>query len=169
MPNPFILMELDVIYQKKIKMKHKKSGNKNPNWKGGVSKPKCRICDKKITYKAKCCNKCRNRVADKNPKWRGGRCIDYEGYIYIYTPHHPFSTKDGYVKEHRLVIEKKLKRFLTKEEVVHHKNGIKHDNRLRNLHLFESASAHAKHHYKERGGYYGIKGNKPRRSKTIKN
>lgn len=35
-------------------------------------------------------------------------------------------------------------RFLTKEEVVHHINGIRSDNRIKNLMLFPNASAHQK-------------------------
>ena len=30
-----------------------------------------------------------------------------KGYVYIYAPDHPNTTKQGYVSEHRLVMEKK--------------------------------------------------------------
>jgi len=59
---------------------------------------------------------------------------------------HPFAGKNGYVLEHRLVMEKYLGRYLTPEEVVHHKNDIPSDNRISNLRLFACQADHAQHH-----------------------
>ncbi len=66
--------------------------------------------------------------------YKGGRRI-FKGYILVKEKSHPNSDKDGYIFEHRLIMSKKLKRPLTKGETVHHRNGTKTDNRIKNLEL----------------------------------
>ena len=65
--------------------------------------------------------------------WKGGRII-YKGYVYIRQPTH-IHAKNGYVLEHRLLIEKEINRLLTSTELIHHINKIGTDNRLENLKL----------------------------------
>jgi hypothetical protein len=57
-------------------------------------------------------------------------------YITVYTPNHPFSTKQGMVLQHRLVMEQILGRYLERHENVHHKNGDRTDNSPENLELW---------------------------------
>lgn len=77
----------------------------------------------------------------KNPAWRGGRKKS-DGYVFIWSPHHPYAGKSGYVKENRLVVEKHICRFLKPEEACHHINKIKNDNRPENLMAFKSDRLH---------------------------
>lgn len=73
-----------------------------------------------------------SRKGEKNPMWKGGKFQDKRGYIMLYKPYHPFARR-GYVMEHRLIMEEYLDRFLGINEIVHHLNGIKNDNRIENL------------------------------------
>ncbi|MGH4011554.1 MAG: HNH endonuclease signature motif containing protein [Pseudonocardiaceae bacterium] len=80
-----------------------------------------------------------------NPKWRGGRTVS-RGYVRRQAPEHPHADRHGYVFEHRLVIEQHLGRLLDPAEVVHHVNHIRSDNRIENLELMATGSAHRAHH-----------------------
>ena len=89
----------------------------------------------------------RGKYTGKNsPSWRGGRTISGDGYVLIKNLKHPYSDKNNYIREHRLIIEMCLGRYLKLTEVVHHINEIRHDNRIKNLILFISNSAHCKFH-----------------------
>ena len=88
--------------------------------------------------KQKMREKAEKRTGNKSGSWKGGKIIN-GGYVYIYLPRHPNATKQGYVCEHRLVMENHLKRFLLPKEVVHHINGDIMDNRLENLKLFSNS------------------------------
>lgn len=78
--------------------------------------------------------------------WKGGTLLRSDGYVYEYAPDHPASANSkGYVLQHRLVMERHLGRLLAVNELVHHVNEIKTDNRIENLEL-TSRSAHMKYH-----------------------
>lgn len=69
-----------------------------------------------------------------------------EGYILVRAPDKwETARSDGYILEHRYVMEKNLERFLQKNEVIHHKNGARDDNRIENLEL-TIIGLHAKGH-----------------------
>lgn len=99
-----------------------------------------------------------NVSGEKSPSYKGGKWI-IDGYVSVYDPTHPLANTRGRVSEHRLVMEKHLGRYLTKDEVVHHINGIKTDNRIENLKLW-NPSDHAKYHasIRKRGKGYFLKG-----------
>lgn len=48
---------------------------------------------------------------------------------------HPRADANGYVLQHILVMEQHLGRYLDKRFTVHHKNGIRNDNRIENLEI----------------------------------
>lgn len=84
-----------------------------------------------------------------NPHWKGGLIFDRDGYILLLKPNHPFCNSIGYIREHRLIMEEKLGRYLTPTEKIHHINGIRSDNRIKNLVLCQSGGKHAvKYHIK---------------------
>ncbi len=70
----------------------------------------------------------------KNPPTHQLKIIR-DGYVLIYQPDHPYADHQGHVREHRLVVEKRISRYLLKSEPVHHINGIRDDNRDENLQL----------------------------------
>jgi hypothetical protein len=79
--------------------------------------------------------------------YRGGRTkFDMNGYILEHAPHHPRSDQYGYVAQHRLVMERKLGRYLTRKEVVHHEDDDKANNHPDNLRLFACQADHMRHH-----------------------
>lgn len=91
-----------------------------------------------------------------HPRARGGKPYMINGYRMVYCPSNPSCNKIGYVQEHRLVIEKSIGRFLRRDEVVHHKNKKRDDNRLENLQLMTSSehrSLHAKELQRRLGHY----------------
>jgi hypothetical protein len=77
-----------------------------------------------------------------NGKWK-----DKDGYIRVgglKNKHPRWST--GGVYEHILIMEEHLGRYIKENEIVHHKNEIKNDNKIENLELLSSSSKHAKLH-----------------------
>lgn len=79
---------------------------------------------------------------DRNYFWKGGRIVDRDGYILVLCPEHPYRTKGGYVREHRLVMERELGRYLLPTEVVDHIDGQRAHNDPSNLRVFASNKEH---------------------------
>lgn len=108
--------------------------------------------------KSKLCPSCSSgKKGSQSHSWKGGRWVNNRGYIMIRLPEGDFylsTTRKGRgVLEHRLVMAKHLGRCLAPFEVVHHKNGVRDDNRIENLEL-STQNAHTKdHHRGYRDGY----------------
>lgn len=104
---------------------HKKRINECPQ----CGKPKCN--------RAALCRECNNKaqpwrkVGEENANWKGGR-TKANGYVYIRVKRIPRGAGQGYKAEHHLVWEA-LNGQLPKNWIIHHLNGIRHDNRIENL------------------------------------
>ena len=136
----------------------------------------CLICTKQFTTypskiklgKGKYCSKaCQfesqkgKQVSPHTQFKKGVKPHNYKGYRFvksrkngrtyklIHKPDHPYATKAGYVREHRLVMEKHIGRYLTKDEVVHHIDENTTNNDISNLQLM-TPSDHSKHHISKR-------------------
>ena len=97
----------------------------------------------KSHFCSKTCERESKKLHNTRESWRGGHIGKTTGYFYI-----RIDGKD--VGEHILVAEKKIGRRLTPDEVVHHINGNKLDNRPENLQVMTN-SEHVKLHGLQRG------------------
>lgn len=94
-----------------------------------------------------CCSKeCQYSLSKKPDGTKKRKRGNSDSHIMVKSVGHPYANKDGYIAEHRLLIEKKIGRLLLPEEHVHHINLVKDDNRLENLILCKDASQHFKAH-----------------------
>ena len=80
-----------------------------------------------------------------NPNWKGGM-QKVNGYVYELCPDHPNANSGGCVAKHRVIMEDYLGRYLESDEIPHHCNEIKNDNRIENLELILWAD-HTRHHH----------------------
>lgn len=117
----------------------------------------CLACGKELwrhkEYLGKLCNHCtaikngKNSRGEKNGLWKGGRSINKDGYVEVVihsdSPYFAMARKrKNTVLEHRLVMAKHLGRCLKRWEIVHHKNGVKTDNHIKNLELLPHQAEH---------------------------
>lgn len=98
------------------------------------------------------------QIREKSSQWKGGRYVDTAGYAHVMVAALPAEqasvaaalTKRLYVLEHRLVASLSLNRPVTADEVVHHVNGVKTDNRPENLFVISRKAHSAQHREMER-------------------
>ncbi len=143
------------------------TGEFNVRFNGGLEKVffNCLNCKKQFSILKRearyrihkyCSRKCKDEYrkiafsGENAPFWKGGIRKSH-GYVNIYKPEHPFANVRGEVAEHQLVMEKKIGRYLREDEVAHHINHIKIDNRIENL-LLLTKSKHGKLHGKMNKG-----------------
>lgn len=116
-----------------------------------VVRKRCRVSPREFPYCSPACKAkgmLNRNGGHLNGRWRGGICQSDYGYVLEYVRRdHPFASMltKGYIPQHRLVMATHLGRPLTRDEAVHHINGIKNDNRIENLQLL-SHSEHARVH-----------------------
>ncbi len=77
----------------------------------------------------------RANAGANHPCWKGGRGSAGNGYISVWTGLKRENGTKIRVLEHIMVMEKTIGRELLPGETVHHKNGIRSDNRPENLEL----------------------------------
>jgi hypothetical protein len=83
--------------------------------------------------------------------WNIRKFVKTGNYIYAVVPEHPRAIKYGYVLAHIVILENKIGRLLTKEEVSHHIDGNTKNNSPENLEVLtikEHNLLHGKKHWK---------------------
>lgn len=144
----------------------------------------CRICKHRfLTFKSwsrgnlmfelSLCNRCYRVVSGK----RKTRVIPEEKNFFVKTPkpHHPYPYKRIFFNKpsgrkgdvlvlHRFLMECKLGRSLSPDEIVHHKDGDPQNNTISNLELTTN-SEHIKSHHREHRAKHGKTWTSYKRSK----
>jgi hypothetical protein len=90
-----------------------------------------------------------HRRGERHPNWRRGYTINTDGYKYLLLEDD--SRDKRYEAEHRLVMAEVLERPLESDEVVHHINRVKTDNRPENLAVLSREEHAALHAAEDRG------------------
>jgi len=119
-----------------------------------LKKCNCQLCESIFTTKnnltAKyCSDKCRSLARYrkmtgypvKSPRVRsqyGNGYVNKCGYRAIYRDHPNANSRTKIILEHVFVMSEMIGRPIRKGETVHHKNGVRHDNRPENLELWTS-------------------------------
>ena len=111
-----------------------------------IKKGKGKTCSKECAYK--------NLSSIQKKINNSGRFKYEKGWIYsgkykkIKVPNHPYVDRDGYLLEHRFIMEQYLGRYLHPEEIIHHKDRNTLNNNIDNLQIL-TRSEHIKLHHKE--------------------
>lgn len=101
----------------------------------------------------KTCKSGYNQKGENNNNWQGG--IRHGSRIMIYAPNHPHADINNYVYRSRLVMEKRIGRFLKSDEVVHHKDKNELNDNPDNLRLCIDDSEHQVKYHRYKNKYKG--------------
>lgn len=96
----------------------------------------CAGCGTPVDRRAKRCLRCAPVVTGGQRRGSGRYVNKSSGYAFIRVDDHPRAGSNGYVREHVWVMEQMIGRYLLPGEEVHHKNGVRDDNRPTNLELW---------------------------------
>lgn len=136
---------------KNLKCKICKKSFSIPLYRYKADSKKCnagKFCSRECFYKSPERSPNKGKFGEKSNGWKGG--IMYErGYRLVMARNHPHGVAKGdgikYIREHRLIVEKHIGRYLKPSEVVHHINENPLDNRIENL-MIMSKEEHNKLH-----------------------
>jgi len=101
-----------------------------------IKKPEIYEKHKKLSMERQ---KARRTTPVRKKSRSGTGHITKQGYVKLCLIDHPFAKKKGHIFQHVIVMSDHLGRALFKGETVHHKNGIRDDNRIENLELWNVA------------------------------
>ena len=107
----------------------------------------CPLCDNQMVRRSLICKPCNNELqtwrirGELNGGWKGGKTRDRYGYVYTRTGR--VGGQSAYTADHRLVWEAE-NGPIPDGYIIHHRNGVKDDNRLENLEAMPR-SEHHKH------------------------
>lgn len=76
------------------------------------------------------------KIRTQAARGKGADRYEYNGYVFLRNTGHPDAYKNGSIMEHTVVMSTMLGRSLLPGENVHHKNGVRNDNRPENLELW---------------------------------
>lgn len=103
---------------------------------GNFGTPKTSILKNGMSKSCGCLksDSAKSRSGKNHPSYKNGRTYK-DGYVFIIDRSHPNANKRGRVSEHVYVMSKHIGRPILDGETIHHKNGIRDDNRIENLEL----------------------------------
>ena len=150
--NPVLVDLMGKVFGKWVVNKRDKVKANNVRFKGAYWICKCECGRVKsvparslVSGKSRSCgclredNKKKKSAMRKSNPHSIKRFYSSDGYVLFYFPEHPNCDSNGQLREHVFIMSEHLGRPIDSGETVHHKNGVKDDNRLENLELWSKS------------------------------